>query len=130
MKAQMSINNVFELANEKKEKVLIIYRTAGFPDLDRCFEMIREAESGGADIIELGIPFSDPVADGPTIQYSSQIAIEQGATLSCILERLENALIKVPVVIMTYLNPLLSIGRSEIFKRLVLSRVSGLVVPD
>ncbi len=130
MNNRLSIKDVFRRCRDKREKVLIVYLTAGYPDMDRCFGIIQELEYAGADIIELGIPFSDPVADGPTIQYSSQVAIKQGASLSNILSRLETLQVKLPVIIMTYLNPLLCMDRPGLFQKLVQSRVSGLIIPD
>ncbi len=130
MNNSRTISGIFRQCADKNEKVLIPYLTAGYPDMDRCFDLIRDIERGGADMIELGIPFSDPVADGATIQYSSQIAIEKGATLIGILDRLENFSTRVPLILMTYVNPLLGVERNSLFRRMNRSRISALVIAD
>jgi tryptophan synthase alpha chain len=92
----------------------------------------RDLEAGGADVIEIGVPFSDPIADGPTIQYSSQKALENGVTLSGVLAaaaRLRKTS-RVPIVFMTYLNPVLRMGAAAFARRARDAGVDGVIVPD
>ncbi|HEX4600627.1 MAG TPA: tryptophan synthase subunit alpha, partial [Gemmatimonadales bacterium] len=89
---------------------LIPYLTAGFPTPARSLEALRVAEAAGADLVEVGVPFSDPLADGPTIQRSTQAALDQGMTVPRVLELIRQAGLRVPVIVMTYLNPVLAYG--------------------
>ena len=91
-------------------RALIPYITAGFPNFAVSLEAVRTAARTGADFIEVGVPFSDPLADGPTIQRTTQAALEQGMTLPRVLDLVRQADVPVPVIIMTYLNPVLSYG--------------------
>src|SRR5213083_892791 len=91
-------------------RALMPYLTAGFPTPAASLDALRRAADAGADFIELGVPFSDPLADGPTIQRTTQTALEQGMTLPRVLELIHTAALDVPVVIMTYLNPVLAYG--------------------
>ena len=97
--------------------------------LGRLKNMIYERRKAGADVIELGVPFSDPMADGVTLQQTSAAALAAGATLTDLLDRLGDAAIDTPLVLMSYLNPLLALG-PELVPRLVAAGISGLVVPD
>ncbi len=116
------------LATEGR-RALVCYVTAGHPDPARSLDLIRGLESAGADIIEVGIPFSDPLADGPVIQRSSQQAIEQGMTLRGTLALIEQAAVRVPIVLFSYLNPLLSAG-ADVLQRARESGVQGVLVTD
>src|SRR5262245_39773335 len=89
-------------------RALIPYLTAGFPTPAVSLDAFRAVARAGADFIEVGVPFSDPLADGPTIQRTTQAALEQGMTLPRVLELVRDAALPVPVIIMTYLNPVLS----------------------
>ncbi len=91
-------------------KALVAYVTAGHPDRARSVELLRGLESAGADVLEVGVPFSDPLADGPVIQASSQVALDQGVTLDVALEIIAEAAVNVPVVLFGYLNPFLAAG--------------------
>jgi len=103
--------------------------TAGHPDVDRSLETLRALEEGGADIIELGVPFSDPIADGPVIQASSQRALEQGMNYDGVLALIEKAKLGVPVVLFSYLNPILAAG-PEALVRAAEAGASGILVTD
>lgn len=115
---------------EKNEIAFIPYMTAGFPDMKKSMENIKIISEAGADIIEVGIPFSDPVADGPTIQYSSNEALKNGASLSSILENLEEIKNHTPLVIMSYLNPVLAYGLEQLFRDMKKIGISGIIIPD
>jgi tryptophan synthase alpha chain len=113
-------------------KALIGYITAGFPSMAGFERAFKDLERGGADVIEIGVPFSDPIADGPTIQYSSQVALENGVTLKGILAWVAKARksSQVPLVLMSYLNPILKMGPRRFAKEAARAGVDGLIVPD
>ena len=126
------MNRIHTLFNTKKERVLSIYFTAGFPELESTIEIMEAIQAGGADIIEIGVPYSDPVADGPTIQDSNMIALENGISLKKIFEQLKGfrAKIHIPVVMMGYLNPIMQYGMEEFCKKCKEVGVDGLILPD
>jgi tryptophan synthase alpha chain len=103
--------------------------TAGHPDIDRSLETLHSLEEGGADIIELGVPFSDPIADGPVIQASSQRALEQGMNYDGVLALIVKAKLGVPVVLFSYLNPILAAGPDALV-RAAEAGASGILVTD
>lgn len=109
---------------------LIAYITGGFPTLADLPHQIQTLVKNGVDIIEIGIPFSDPVADGPTIQASSQAALQNGASLSKILHNLARVDVPIPLVIMSYLNPLLAYGREKLVRDAKNAGVSAVIIPD
>lgn len=109
---------------------LIPYVTAGFPTPEMSLEALRRLQGAGADLIEVGVPFSDPLADGPTIQRSTQRALEQGMTVPRVLELIRRAGLKIPVVVMTYLNPVLSYGLERFVADAAAAGASGLVLTD
>src|SRR4051794_37578315 len=96
----------FEVLSSRNEKALVLFVTAGDPSLEQLPDVLSALEEGGADVIELGLPFSDPIADGPIIQASSQRALDRGATPRAALEALSKARLTVPVVLMGYYNPI------------------------
>ena len=110
-------------------RALVCYVTAGFPDPDRSLELLSGLEDAGADVIELGVPFSDPMADGPVIQASSQRALEHGVTFDRVLELAHRARPRVPVVLFSYLNPLLAAG-SDALTRAADAGCRGVLVTD
>jgi tryptophan synthase alpha chain len=110
-------------------RALVVYITAGHPDLDRSLELMRGLDDAGADVIEVGVPFSDPMADGAVIQASSHRALEQGMTLDKTLDLIARARVRAPVVLFSYLNPLLA-GRSELLDRAAECGVHGVLVTD
>lgn len=127
-----SIEQVFKEAKEDQRVVLIGFVTAGDPNPDTTFDVVTALVGGGVDIIELGIPFSDPIADGLTIQASSLRALNSGVTPPKVLEMADqiSSSVSVPVVLLTYYNPIFRMGDLEFVKRAARSGVSGIVVPD
>src|SRR2546428_691992 len=109
---------------------LIPYLTAGFPTPAASLDALRLAEAAGADVVEVGVPFSDPLADGPTIQRSTQAALEQGMTTARVLQQIHDAGLRVPVVIMTYLNPVLAYGLERFLRDAHAAGASGLLLTD
>jgi tryptophan synthase alpha chain len=114
------------------EKALVPFVTAGHPDLETTAELVPALAEAGADVIELGVPFSDPMADGPTIQRSSERALAGGATLRRILELVKRlrARTEVPLVLMGYANPFYAMGEDALVAAAAEVGVDGLVVPD
>ena len=124
------IARAFGAARAQGRAALIPYFTAGFPTTATCREAVRAAERAGADIVEIGIPFSDPLADGPTIQRSTQAALEQGMTVAGVLDLVRHAALRVPVVLMTYLNPVLAYGVDRFLADAAAAGASGLLCTD
>lgn len=116
----------------KKEKAFITYMTAGLPDMEGMKQIICAQEEAGTDIIELGIPFSDPVADGPVIQSASKRAIEQGVNLSVTLQAVKELRqnCQIPIVFMMYYNTILFYGVEKFVDKCIECGVDGVIVPD
>jgi tryptophan synthase alpha chain len=114
------------------QKALVTFITAGDPDLATTEEMIRLLEDAGADIIELGVPFSDPMADGPTIQLSSERALAAGTTLTGILQAVRNVRLtsQIPIILMGYLNPIHAYGYGRFCQDAALAGVDGVLLVD
>ena len=110
-------------------RALVPYLTAGYPDLGSSRALLSGLEAAGADIVEVGVPFSDPMADGPVIQASSQRALEQGMTLDGVLEMVAKAELRIPVVLFSYLNPLLAAG-PDVLRRAADAGIHGVLVTD
>jgi tryptophan synthase alpha chain len=110
-------------------RALVVYVTAGHPDRERSLALVQGLAQSGADVIEVGIPFSDPLADGPIIQASSQRALESGMTFDGALELIDRARVDVPIVLFTYLNPLLAAG-DDALERAAGSGAHGVLVTD
>ena len=123
------IDQKFETLRSAGRKALVCYVTAGHPDRERSVELLRGLEREGADVIEIGVPFSDPIADGPVIQESSQQALAQGMTLEGTLEIVREAGLNIPVVLFTYLNPLLA-GGPDVLARAKEAGIDGVLVTD
>jgi len=113
-----------------KQRALIPYLTAGFPTSDVSLETLRRVVAAGADFVEVGVPFSDPLADGPTIQRTTQAALEQGMTVARVLELVGKAALEVPVVIMTYLNPVMAYGVERFARDARAAGVAGVILTD
>lgn len=127
------IEETLKALQERKEKAFITYMTAGLPDMEGCKNLIKAQEEAGTDILELGIPFSDPVADGPVIQAASYKSIKQGTNLSNsfeLVERVRKEGCKIPIVFMMYFNTILYFGIENFVKACVKAGVDGLIVPD
>ncbi len=113
-----------------RRAALIPYLTAGFPTPALSLEALRLVEAAGADFVEVGVPFSDPLADGPTIQRSTQTALDQGMTVPRVLELMQRAALKIPVIVMTYLNPVLAYGPERFVADAAAAGASGLLLTD
>jgi tryptophan synthase alpha chain len=124
-----AITRRFDALKKESRRALVCYVTAGHPDIPRSLDTLSALEEGGADIIELGVPFSDPIADGPIIQASSQRALEQGMTYDGVLALIERAELKVPVVLFSYLNPILAAG-PDALTRAADAGAAGILVTD
>ena len=113
-------------------KKLNIYFTAGVPQLNDTAQIMKTIQSAGADMIEVGIPYSDPVADGPVIQKSDELALQNGMTIAKLFEQLKTVKdeINIPVILMGYLNPVLKFGFEKFCQECQASGVSGLILPD
>jgi len=121
-----------ELFKRKDNKVLNVYCTAGYPQLNSTIEIMKALQENEADIIELGMPYSDPLADGPVIQQSSSIALANGMTIKKLFEQLKDFRknISVPVVLMGYMNPVLQYGFEKFCADAASVGVDGLILPD
>jgi len=126
------ISNTFQKVRGRDEKILSVFVTAGYPHLESAPELVWQLEESGADLIEIGMPFSDPIADGPTIQHSSKVALENGMNLNLALKQIQTIRQKseIPIILMGYLNPLLKYGFDRFIKDAVEAGVDGLIVPD
>ena len=124
--------NQLALQKSRNRKALSLYVTAGFPEVETTLPLILALAGAGADMIELGIPFSDPIADGPTIQESSETALRNGMTLEKTLEiaRAVRASSEVPVLLMGYANPIYAFGVTRFLQRCASIGVDGTIIPD
>jgi len=113
-----------------RRRALIPYLTAGFPNRDVSLDALRRVAAAGADFIEVGVPFSDPLADGPTIQRTTQAALEQGMNVPRVLALVREAAVAVPVIIMTYLNPVMAFGIDRFAAEAQAAGVAGLLLTD
>lgn len=122
----------FKACRARGELALVPYLTGGFPDGEQFLRRLDEVVAAGADVVEIGIPFSDPIADGPTIQHSSQVALDAGFELGALLEALADRPIEdgPPRVMMSYLNPLLAYGRERLLAEMPKAGFAGLIIPD
>jgi tryptophan synthase alpha chain len=126
------MNRLNTLFNTKKENLLSIYFTAGYPELNTTVDIAEALEKAGADFLEIGFPYSDPVADGPTIQNSSQIALNNGMNLNVLFEQLKDLRqrVSIPVLLMGYINPMVQYGVERFCKQAAAVGVDGIIVPD
>jgi tryptophan synthase alpha chain len=123
------IGALFERCRRTGRKALVCYITAGHPTPAASEDLLRGLESAGADIIELGVPFSDPLADGPVIQRSSQIALENGMNVNRAIEMMQRVRPRIPVVLFSYLNPILAAG-GDVLERAASAGVAGILITD
>lgn len=126
------MKRIQELFKRKDNKILNVYCTAGYPLLNSTMEVIKALQKNGVDIIELGMPYSDPLADGPVIQQSSSIALANGMTIKKLFEQLKDLRkeISVPVVLMGYMNPVLQYGFEKFCSDAAAVGIDGLILPD
>jgi tryptophan synthase alpha chain len=126
------IENTFAELKRKSEKALVAYITAGYPDLETARVLIPALARAGVDILEVGVPFSDPTADGPVIQAASQAALESGTTLPKVLDLIAElrGTVEIPLVLFSYYNPILSMGSATFARRAADAGVDGVLVVD
>lgn len=143
------MNKINKLFQEKQKNILSVYFTAGFPALNDTSILINELKNSGVDMIEIGMPFSDPLADGPTIQRSSEIALQNGMSIKLLFQQLQNALknppananshtppfsrgntSEIPLLLMGYLNPVLQYGMEKFCKDAADLGIAGVIIPD
>lgn len=117
---------------QEEHKLLSIYCTAGYPEIEDTLPIIQELEKNGVDFLEIGLPFSDPLADGPTIQQSSTKALTSGMTSNKLFEQLQDIRksVEIPLIIMGYFNPILQYGVEEFCKKCANVGIDGLIIPD
>lgn len=125
-------NRINDLFARKSHNILSVYFTAGYPKLEDTAAIIRLLEENGADMIEVGMPFSDPTADGPTIQQSSDIALKNGMTLEVLFKQLKDIRksVKMPLILMGYINPVLHYGIERFCDQCRDCGIDGLIIPD
>ena len=119
----------FARLRSEGRRALVCYITAGHPDYDRSVELLRGIVDAGADVVEVGVPFSDPLADGPVIQSSSQHALEQGMTFDRTLDLVREARVTAPIVLFSYLNPIIAAG-ADALERAADAGIHGLLITD
>jgi tryptophan synthase alpha chain len=126
------MSRIKQLFQNKKNGILNVYCTAGFPELNSTIPIMQALQESGVDIIELGMPYSDPLADGPVIQGSSAKALQNGMSISVLFDQLESfrEIIQVPVVLMGYINPLLQYGFEKFCSKAAAVGIDGLIIPD
>lgn len=126
------MNRLVKEFQRSKDDRLTVYFTAGYPTLNSTFEIIQSLEKSGTDIIEIGMPYSDPLADGPTIQNSSEIALKNGMTLDVLFDQLRGVRksISIPLVLMGYYNQVLQYGIEKFCKYASECGIDGLILPD
>jgi tryptophan synthase alpha chain len=125
-------NRLQKLFSTKKKNIVSIFFTAGFPYLDDTVSIIESLEKEGVDLIEIGFPFSDPLADGPIIQHSSKLALENGMNLNLLFKQLKGirSKVKIPLLLMGYLNPVLQFGIEKFCKTAAEAGIDGVILPD
>jgi tryptophan synthase alpha chain len=125
-------NRINQLFQPKKENILSVYFTAGYPNLDDTVTIIQTLEKNGVDLIEIGMPFSDPVADGPVIQNSSTVALKNGMSIKKLFQQLTSIRdsVKIPLILMGYLNPVIQFGVEEFCRKCREVGIDGLILPD
>lgn len=126
------MNRINKLFQEKKQNIFSLYFCAGHPQLDSTTEIIRTLENKGVDLIEIGIPFSDPLADGPVIQKATRQALNNGMSLRLLFEQLHDIRqsVQIPLVIMGYLNPIMRFGFEAFCQACSECGIDGMIIPD
>jgi tryptophan synthase alpha chain len=126
------MNRIDKLFSEKKTNILSIYFTAGYPNLESTAGIIRTLAEAGADMIEIGMPFSDPMADGPVIQNSNQVALKNGMNLKLLFKQLSEIRkeVEMPLLLMGYLNPVLQFGVENFCAECKRTGIDGVILPD
>lgn len=126
------MNRINQLFDTKKSKILSIYFCAGHPTLDSTRSVIKALEKNGIDMIEIGIPFSDPMADGPVIQEAATCALRNGMSLKRLFDQLEGIRreVTIPLILMGYLNPIMQFGFENFCRRCQECGIDGVIIPD
>ncbi|WP_128330172.1 tryptophan synthase subunit alpha [Apibacter sp. HY039] len=126
------MNRIKQLFKKKQKNIFSVYFTAGYPKLKDTVKIIKELENNGVDLIEVGIPFSDPMADGPTIQESGTQALQNGMTLKLLFEQIKvvRKEANLPLIMMGYLNPIMQYGFEEFCKKCNEVGADGAIIPD
>jgi tryptophan synthase alpha chain len=126
------MNRIDQLFRDRDREILSIYITAGYPELNDTARLLRALQAHGADMVEIGIPFSDPLADGPVIQHSSQLALQNGMSLDLLFRQLEGIRehVSMPLILMGYLNPVLQMGMEGFLSRCRDTGIDGVIIPD
>lgn len=126
------MNRINKLFKEKGNNILSVYFTAGYPNLNDTVEIIRQLSSKGVDLIEIGVPFSDPLADGPVIQHSSQVALKNGMSVKLLFEQLKDIrkVTDIPLVLMGYVNPIIHFGFENFCQKAQEVGIDGFIIPD
>lgn len=126
------MNRIEKLFKTKKKNILSIYFTAGYPELNHTLSIIRELDKSGVDMIEIGMPFSDPVADGPVIQRSSEKALHNGISLNLLFEQLARVreITDLPLIFMGYINPVFKFGVENFLHKCSETGIDGTIIPD
>lgn len=126
------MNRINKLFETKKKGILSIYFTAGYPQLNDTADIIKELQTNQIDLIEIGIPFSDPMADGPTIQASGTIALKNGINLAMLFDQLKDIRkeVSIPLIMMGYLNPIMQYGFENFCKKCNEIGIDGTIIPD
>lgn len=126
------MNRITNLFETKQNGILSVYFTAGYPKLDDTVIVLKELEKKGIDMVEVGIPFSDPMADGVVIQEAATQALRNGMSLRCLFDQLKDMRkeVQIPVILMGYLNPIMQFGFEDFCKKCVETGVDGMIIPD
>ncbi|HEY8999760.1 MAG TPA: tryptophan synthase subunit alpha [Mucilaginibacter sp.] len=126
------MNRLNKLFESKKDNLLSIYFTAGYPELNTTLDIAEALEKAGVDFLEIGFPYSDPVADGPTVQHSSEKALQNGMNLNQLFEELKDLRkrVNIPILLMGYVNPIVQYGIERFCKKAAEVGVDGIIAPD
>ncbi|MDR2382973.1 MAG: tryptophan synthase subunit alpha [Prevotellaceae bacterium] len=126
------MNRIYKLFKEKQKNILSVYFTAGYPQFDDTLTIIEELERQGVDMVEIGIPFSDPMADGPVIQQSGTAALNNGVSLKKLFAQLEKIrdTANIPLIMMGYLNPVMQFGVEKFCEACNKTGIDGVIIPD
>ena len=124
------MNKIDQLFQNTDKPVLSIYITAGYPRLESLKTILPALEKSGVDLVEIGMPFSDPLADGPVIQEASQLALKNGMNLELLFEQLSEIKVNIPLILMGYLNPVLQFGIDKFLQKSKECGISGAILPD
>lgn len=126
------MNRIDKLFQERRQKILSVFYTAGFPNLNSTLEIATSLEQSGADLLEIGMPYSDPLADGPVIQHSSTVALKNGMTLKILFDQLKDFRkhCQLPALLMGYVNPLMQFGFEKFCRQANECGIDGIIIPD